>query len=342
VLILDAMRRHENPNPSLIQSASDAFRRVSPPGSVCQATRWDLESAADAHQPELILAISSRIWAELAPALGILRERYAATVGWWLTDDPDEIDPNLEWAPAFDFVASNDLGSVQLYHATAVFHAALAADSRRHFRALRRDDAAYERDLFFSGAADPNRRAWIEKALPLLSRYQTLLAGPDWSDLPIPTCKGVENHALADLYNSSRIVLNLPRARNHSAFSNRCNRHNFPPSTPAPRTFEAAAAGGFQLVSADRPELHQYFQVPEEMDLFVNLCELEAKIDWYLAHPQERIAAAQRAQFRTMHEHTYDRRAEALLLQVQALRAARAGAAAPPAAESRPPHAVAA
>ena len=165
----------------------------------------------------------------------------------------------------------------------------MAADRGRHFREIRRADAEYQWDLVFCGVAFPNRLAWIKAAAPLLARYRTLILGPGWPSLRFTSGRRISNAELADLYNASRIVLNLPRAFNVS------NQHDYPASTPAPRTFEAAAAGGFQLVAADRPELHRYFNIPAEMDLFLSVGDLQAKIEHYLGNPDARIEAARRA-----------------------------------------------
>jgi spore maturation protein CgeB len=313
VLIVDVIRRHVNPNPDIIQSVIEGFRQASPTGTVRVATRWDLEAVAKAQRPHLIVALSSRIWDELVAPLCTLRRRLPATVGWWLTDDPYEIDCNLKQARLWDFIASNDRASMPLYSGTSVFHLPLAADRQRHFRPVRTDDAAYQRDVFFCGVGFPNRRGLIEAAAPILSRHKTLIVGPDWPPLGFTSAERIDNTDLADYYNSSRIVLNLPRTWN---LWNRCQ---FPASTPAPRTFEAAAAGGFQLAPADRPELHRFFDVPGEFDLFLDVAELERKIGWYLAHPAERIRAALQAQQRALEQHTYSHRAAALLRHVRLL-----------------------
>ena len=109
VLVLDAMRPHLNPNPEIVHSIVQAFRRIGPPDDVTYATRWDFESLAASRRPELILAIASQIRGELAAPLAALRTRQKTVVGWWLTDDPYEIDGSLRRASLFDFVATNDL-----------------------------------------------------------------------------------------------------------------------------------------------------------------------------------------------------------------------------------------
>ncbi|MGA2253902.1 MAG: glycosyltransferase [Thermoguttaceae bacterium] len=324
VLVLDATRPHLNPNPEIVHSITEAFRRIGQPHNVTYATQWDFESLAASRQPELILAIAGQICGELAAPLAAVRARQETTVGWWLTDDPYEIDGNLPRARLFDFVATNDLCSAGRYSGTSVLHVPLAADRRRHFREVRRADNDYQWDLVFCGVAFPNRLAWIQVAAPVLARYKTLVLGPGWPSLRFTSSRRISNADLTDLYNSSRIVMNLPRSFNIS------NQYGFPASTPAPRTFEAAAAGGFQLVSADRPEFHRHFDIPAEMDLFLNVQDLQAKIKRYLDSPGERIEAALHAQRRVLESHLYEHRAAAILDHVQQLRASSPGGTAPP------------
>ena len=83
----------------------------------------------------------------------------------------------------------------------------------------------------------------------------------------------------------------------------------------------AAAAGGFQLVAADRPEFHRYFAIPAEMDLFLSVRDLQAKIEHYLGNPGQRIEAARRAQRRTLQSHLYEHRAAVIMDHVLGLRA---------------------
>ena len=316
VLVLDAMPPRQNPNPEIVPSIVEALDRILPPGNVASAAPAEFPSLAASFRPEMVLAVSSRIHGELAAPLAAAAKA-KAIVGWWLTDDPYEIDGNLPLAGLFDFVATNDLSAADYYSGTSVVHVPLAADRQRHFRKVRLADCDYQWDIVFCGVAFPNRLAWIEAAAPLLRRYKTLIVGPDWPRLSFTSSRRIDNANLADLYNASRIVLNLPRSHNLS------NEHDFPPSTPAPRTFEAAAAGGFQLVSADRPEIDRYFDIPADMDLFLGVGDLGTKIEHYLGRPGERIEAARRAQQRALQSHLYEHRAAVILDHAGKFRAAR-------------------
>lgn len=67
-------------------------------------------------------------------------------------------------------------------------------------------------------------------------------------------------------------------------------------SAPNPRIYDVLACGGF-LLSSYNPGLETEFEIGEDLDVFHGKDELRYKVDYYLAHPQERerIAANGRA-----------------------------------------------
>lgn len=75
------------------------------------------------------------------------------------------------------------------------------------------------------------------------------------------------------------------------------------------RTFEVAAAGGFQLVN-DRPALSELFEIGKQIETFKSVEELKDKIRYFIAHPTERKAIAEAGAARVTKEHTYKHRLE--------------------------------
>ncbi len=75
------------------------------------------------------------------------------------------------------------------------------------------------------------------------------------------------------------------------------------------RLFETAAVGSFQIVD-DRPGVREWFEVGEHLVTYSDLQDLRAKVQYYLAHDdeRERIAAAGRAH--VLENHRYDQRLE--------------------------------
>jgi len=87
-----------------------------------------------------------------------------------------------------------------------------------------------------------------------------------------------------------------------------------------PRTFEIAGAGAFQLVDA-RSELGNFFEIDREIVTFSSLEECRSKLQYYLAHEDERLEIAANGHARALAEHTFDHRMET------AIDALRSGAA---------------
>ena len=78
------------------------------------------------------------------------------------------------------------------------------------------------------------------------------------------------------------------------------------------RTFEACGAGAFQIVDW-RPGLAQLFEIGAEVEIFTDLEDLDAKIERYLATPEERDEIARAGHARALRDHTYRLRLGQLL-----------------------------
>lgn len=72
------------------------------------------------------------------------------------------------------------------------------------------------------------------------------------------------------------------------------------------RTFEVAAMGAFQLT--DTPAIADVFVPNEEVAVFDTLRDMTDQVHHYLAHPEQRLAMAERACVRAHREHTYAHR----------------------------------
>jgi spore maturation protein CgeB len=69
--------------------------------------------------------------------------------------------------------------------------------------------------------------------------------------------------------------------------------------------FEAAGCGAFQIADW-KPSLPELFEPEREIVTFRTRQELKDKVDYYLAHPEERREIAHRACVRAHREHTYE------------------------------------
>ena len=77
------------------------------------------------------------------------------------------------------------------------------------------------------------------------------------------------------------------------------------------RTFEMAGCGAFQIT--DAPGIADAFEPGREIVTFDTKADLKQKVDYYLAHPEERKEIADRAQQRAHAEHTFADRWRQLL-----------------------------
>ena len=178
------------------------------------------------------------------------------------------------------------------------------------FHAPRDPDPAEQRKygakLSFLGAGYPNRRA----AFRQLRHLDFKIWGSDWEGDDSLAAhvqqKGarISPEEALRIYSASRINLNL-----HSSVQ---ARELVPPGDFVnPRTFELAACGAFQLV--DRRDLMPELFADDELACFSTMQELLEKIDYFLAHPEERAAFAERGRQRVLRDHTYHQRMERLI-----------------------------
>lgn len=81
------------------------------------------------------------------------------------------------------------------------------------------------------------------------------------------------------------------------------------------RTFELAGAGGFQLCQ-HKHDLPDLFTPEKEIVTYSSVSELREKLDWYLAHEDERKAIAFAGMRRAWKDHYYELRLQRLLNMV--------------------------
>ncbi|QPC83199.1 glycosyltransferase [Phototrophicus methaneseepsis] len=77
------------------------------------------------------------------------------------------------------------------------------------------------------------------------------------------------------------------------------------------RLFEAAGVGAFQI-SDERPGIHEWFTVGEHLVTYNDLDDLHAKVQYYLAHPDEREQIARAGREHALKHHTYEQRLDAI------------------------------
>jgi spore maturation protein CgeB len=323
VLLVRAAPDATNPNLSLADCVAEALSDRLGAEHVSTCSLGSAVERADARQGGFVLVFGSALADECDyRTLTARARRRGLPLGFWAADDPYEFDMAYKYAALSDLVFTNDRWTSRHYafHRTGgVHHLPLGASKNRHHRKLLMDDRDYLHDVFFCGVGFDNRQTIVDGLRPLLSRVETLICGSDWDETaPYIQNRRMDHDELMDAYQHSRIVLNMGRDFHYAN-----DTYRVAPSTPGPRTFEAAMAGGFQLAFADRPEILDYYALNDEVVLFDGLDSAATAIGRYLENPGERISVAAAAQQRTLREHQYAHRIDAILREVGALDAGR-------------------
>jgi spore maturation protein CgeB len=166
-------------------------------------------------------------------------------------------------------------------------------------------------DLSFVGAGYYNRQRFFRGLLD----YDFKIWGSDWP-LVLPLApfiqRGgarIDTETCVKIFNASAVNLNLHSSTYLEGVDPTGDFVN-------PRTFELASCEAFQLV--DQRQLMGELFEEGELEIFTGLKDLREKIDFFLAHPDQRLAVATKGRQRVLHEHTYLHRMEELLAHVLA------------------------
>lgn len=267
------------------------------------------------HPVDVLICLAQ---APLSPrALTEIRQRGIITAMWFVED----YQRFLTWkmlAPYFDYMfliqRGEALTQVQAAGAGAVRYLPVGCDPEIHrpLALSAEDTARFGSALSFVGAGYNNRR----HVFAHYARRDFKIWGTEWPMCP-PFDKMVQERGrrvepdeYVKVFNSSQININL-----HSS----TERDGVEPfgDFVNPRTFELAACGAFQLVD-DREYLPECFEPGREVATFRDVHELEQRIDYYLAHPAERLAIASAGRQRALAEHTYVHRLRAMLEHIYA------------------------
>jgi spore maturation protein CgeB len=174
------------------------------------------------------------------------------------------------------------------------------------------DKARWGSEISFVGAGYNNR----VQTFASLANRNFKIWGTEWPTVP-PFTHLVQEEArrlsveeYVNIFNASTININLHSSSERDGVEPNGDFVN-------PRTFELAAAGAFQLVD-NRKYLPEMFEVGKEVITFFDRRELTEKIDYYLAHPEERVKVTTAARERVLRDHTYQQRLKQLLGHIYA------------------------
>jgi spore maturation protein CgeB len=309
LLISGASPDELNINSQLRNHVARAFEPFLGPGGIRNVPYEYAAETILSFAPDLALIFGS-IMPDTCDYTAIERaaQSAGAHLAFWLHDDPYEFDFCFKAIESADTIFTNDRWAAQHYDFPRVFHLPMAACEQTHYRDISKH-ASKSNDLFFAGVGFDNRIRIMRDLASALKSYRTCIRGSGWPT-DLPGCRNlfIPNEALADYYVRSWVVLNLGRD-----FDLGNERYRLPPTTPGPRTFEAAMAGCVQLYFVTGLEIEDYFAPESEILLFDHASEVPAILDSVLSDPDKALAIGRAAQKRALRDHTYTARARSIL-----------------------------
>ncbi|QVL53543.1 MAG: glycosyltransferase [Cyanobium sp. M30B3] len=241
----------------------------------------------------------------------------------WTTEDPYERRLLERVEPAFHHVFSNELLCDGASPRTT--YLPLAAEPSLHHRPLRTHDSDYVYDLTFVGTAWPNRVRSLNRLLQQLPAGLRLHLCLPWNrHIPEPKLPGIgvlpqlrlSMGDLCDIWNRSRVVLTIGREFTAGGSAGAQARGSSPP----PRVYETAMAGGFQVALAGAG-MDVAAAYGKHIPIAADEAEAAAWVLAHLADPDQRIARAAEHQAHTLAHHTYRHRLTAVLDRFRTLAA---------------------
>lgn len=229
----------------------------------------------------------------LPETIATIRALGAKTVAYWVDDPVD--DRGFDKAGLYDLFLTNDRNSLPRYHRlgiTSVRHFPSAVNETLFFPLENRQ---FRSDLAFVGTHSPYRESVLQQLLD----YDLKVYGPGWKKHSSMPARCVEEAVFGEqtnvVYNSARINLNI-----HTWFG--------VGSAMNLRLFEVPCAGAF-LLTDWVDEIEGSFVENQHIACYRSVEELKRKIDYFLAHEEERQAIAAAGRAHVLAAHTYHPRA---------------------------------
>lgn len=278
-----------------LSSIGSTLARVFP--SVERSRYKRLLKAVQCFKPDLVLVCHGRLPPEVVKCIKIMS---AAKVAVWFPDHLANLGRQYLLAAPFDALFFKDRYMAETFREKLELNAHYLPEAcnplwHRRVKPSEADRKKYGCDLCTAS----NMYYYRARMLEIFNDYDLKIWGksyPSWLESPL---RGhypgiyVAELEKAKAFNSAKIVLNTMHFG--EILSVNC------------RLFEAAGCGVFQ-VADDKPVLPELFEPEREIVTFRTRAELKEKVDYYLAHPEERQEIADRAYDRAHREHTYERR----------------------------------
>lgn len=279
-------------------------------------------------KPDLVLHIVGRLTPRVLKALKELKTKTAI----WFLDDPQEVDKTSKMGLLYDHVFTVESACVDAHRQAGSKDAEfLPLGCMPSIDKKMEVEDKYKSDICFIGVPFPRRVEIFDALADFLKNYNVKIigGGPAIGSAQDPWMwkrklkrldvldkfivdEIVQPRDSAKYYNGAKINLNIHRAAVDDRFASG-NKNGIIPQSVSGRTFEIAGCGGFQLIDQERPNYKKHFEENKEIVSFSDLEDFKKKVDYYLAHDEERKKIGEAAQKRAYAEHTYKNRIEFLL-----------------------------
>lgn len=316
VLVTGASPDNENRNTILRSYVAEGFRQELGDAAVTHVPLEVALATVQRQRPDLVVCFGSCM-PDDADYLELRQycDKSGAVLAFWLHDDPYEFDFSYRIRGIADLVFSNDRWAAQHYNHPHAYHLPLAASREAHWRPL---NPSKDIGVFFCGVAFANRIRLVKDLKPVLQKFDTRILGDQWpeGELPFARNRRLSNDDLSRQYSRALVTLNMGRDYHYAN-----DRYKLDPSTPGPRTFEAAMAGTTQMYFVESLEIEDYYVPDKEIVLYNSVAEFERKLRALMDDVHACIGVAAAAQERTLRDHTYRNRAASILATVASLSA---------------------
>lgn len=280
--------------------------------------QWDVRKLnrrlldkARAYKPDLFLEAGG--WNVLPDTVDALRDMKIKTALWTI-DPPRIFEPIAKAAPHYDFVFT---GGSEAYEILENFNVkslhwlpfACDPDVHRPVKVSAEERKRYRCDVCFigsGGAIYAQRRNFLESIVD----FDLGIWGPGWNTLPphAPLKQFIRGGQIrpeewVKIFSASKIVF-------HSHYQDPSGK--IPCYQAAPRVYEALACGAFLVVDKQRDVLN-IFNPGKDLAVFDDAKELRDLITYYLQHPREAKAIAEKGRKKVVAHHTYRHRIKEIL-----------------------------
>ncbi|TCV84284.1 CgeB family protein [Sulfurirhabdus autotrophica] len=246
-------------------------------------------------KPDLFLCVKGvQLFPETIQQINALG---VTTIGYWI-DDPLDHKRSIINAPFYHYYFTNDASSVALYKTegvTRIQHLPSAADTHTFYPLPHSTSLA---DIIFVGTHSPYRESIVQQ----LQDFDLRVYGPGWHKAQLrkscvyPEAFGKKTN---EIFNQTKINLNI-----HNWFGQG--------SAMNLRLFEVPAAGGF-LLTDWVAEIDDAYTEDKHIACWRNVEELRTKINYFLAHEEERQLIAKQGNQYFLQHHSYIARAQLML-----------------------------